>query len=268
VVAKYRKPCWDSSLFIAGLGDGEIVKGIKRGVVFRYLWEKAKTKEFPVLISAIAIAEVYKKKKRVTADHGLLDEFLEHINEPFVEVIEVDREIGLAAHSLCREYSANKLYPNDAIHLACALRAGCDVLLAWDTPLVAISHPRIRIEEPTIYERTLFTETEIATPDEIEGYGKRIAAEAAANVVSGNEAAVLRRDESADALADQIVNLHRDGKLPTPFTTKHVREYLSGSFEASHLNTVLPNYCVGGDQVKRGRRARFNRVSRGNYISL
>ncbi len=34
------------------------------------------------------------------------------------------------------------------IHLACALRAGCDVLLSWDGPLTSIKHEKIRIEKP------------------------------------------------------------------------------------------------------------------------
>jgi hypothetical protein len=55
--------------------------------------------------------------------------------------------------------------------LACAARAGCDVLLAWDGPFAAIgTYKSVRIEEPTIYDRTLFTENEIATPEEIRTY--------------------------------------------------------------------------------------------------
>jgi hypothetical protein len=40
--------------------------------------------------------------------------------------------------------------PNDAIHLACALRAGCDVLLGWDNRFAKVTHPNIRLEEPQI----------------------------------------------------------------------------------------------------------------------
>jgi predicted nucleic acid-binding protein len=167
--ARYRKPCLDSSVFIGGL-EGEICNGIKRGVVFRYILEKARSGEFTIFISAITLAEVYKKKRRAKSTDPLLDEFLELVNEPIVEVIEVDRETGINAHKLCRRFAGNKLYPNDALHLACALRAGCDVLLAWDTPLIGIVHPNIRIEEPTIYDRTLFTESELATAEEIKAH--------------------------------------------------------------------------------------------------
>jgi predicted nucleic acid-binding protein len=169
VVSKYKRPCLDSSVFIGGL-NGEICNGIKRRVVLDYILEKARTGEFKVFISALTIAEVYKTRKRAKSGDKQLDEMLEVINEPFVEVIEVDREVGVRAHKLCRKYTLQKLYPNDAIHLACALRAKCDVLLAWDTPLTAVTHPDIRIEEPRIYDRTLFTENENATAEEITAY--------------------------------------------------------------------------------------------------
>lgn len=137
----YKKPCFDSSVFIGGLGDGEICRGIKRKVVFDWLWQKAKDGAFEVYISSITLAEVYKTKRnteRATAS-PVLDEFLERIEEQFVKVIGVDRQTGSDAHALCRRFAASKLWPNDAIHLACALAAGCDVLIAWDRPVVGIT---------------------------------------------------------------------------------------------------------------------------------
>jgi predicted nucleic acid-binding protein len=169
-VAKYKRPCLDSSVFLGGL-NGEIINGLKRGVVFNYLWGRAKSGDFKVLISALTLAEVYKTKRSATPESPVLDEFLEKIEEHFIEVIEIDRETGLEAHALCRRYAANKLYPGDAFHLACASRAGCDVLLAWDGPLVSIgSYKSVRIEEPAIFDRNLFTESEIASPEEIAEY--------------------------------------------------------------------------------------------------
>ena len=47
----------------------------------------------------------------------------------FIEIIDVDRQLGEQANRFCRTYG---LSPADAIHLTCALRAGCDVLLSWD----------------------------------------------------------------------------------------------------------------------------------------
>ncbi len=54
-------------------------------------------------------------------------------------LVEVDRNIGEAANKLCVRFSDNRLRPADAIHLASALRAGCDVLLTWDGPLAGVN---------------------------------------------------------------------------------------------------------------------------------
>ena len=64
----------------------------------------------------------------------------------------LDRKIGEHANRLCRQFG---LYPNDAIHLACALRAGCDVLFAWDDRFTRAENPGIRIEEPTVAQQAL-----------------------------------------------------------------------------------------------------------------
>ena len=47
-----------------------------------------------------------------------------------------------------------------------------------------------------------------------------------------------------------------------------MREHFKGQFQDSHLNSVLANYCEGGDQVKRGREARFKRTALGRYDTL
>jgi predicted nucleic acid-binding protein len=173
VPSKLKKPCFDSSVFIGGL-DNEIVNGIKRGVIFRYRWERAKAGDFEVYISALTTTEVYKTKRTLVQGEPLLDEFLEHVDESFVEVIEIDREAGLLAHALCRKFAANRLYPADACHLACAVHAACDVLLAWDGPLVSIQrYGSVQIEEPQIYDKTLFQESEIATAEEILEYQRK-----------------------------------------------------------------------------------------------
>lgn len=175
MVDKIVKPCFDSSVFIAGLNK-EIKNGIKRGVTFKHLWSKAEEREFPVLISAVALAEVYKKRKFGKLADEAYDEFLECINKPFVEVIEVDRETGLLAHALCRKFSQNKLMPADAIHLACALRAKCDVLLAWDGPLTSVRHDGIAICEPRMFGKNLLSDSETATSEEESEYENQIAA--------------------------------------------------------------------------------------------
>ena len=68
-----------------------------------------------------------------------------YFEHDFIDLIQVDRQVGAHANALCRQHG---LTPNDAIHLACALRAGCDVLLAWDGRFTRVQHAHIRIEEP------------------------------------------------------------------------------------------------------------------------
>jgi hypothetical protein len=67
------------------------------------------------------------------------------------------------------------------------------------------------------------------------------------------------------ALADQIVELSRRGKIPTPFRVQDFREYFPG-FSEFHLRTVLANYAENGDMVVRAMQSvRFKRVSKGLY---
>jgi hypothetical protein len=66
------------------------------------------------------------------------------------------------------------------------------------------------------------------------------------------------------ALADQIVDLARRGIIHTPFGVEDFRKHTPG-FSENHIITVLPNYERNGDMVKRGQRARFDRVADGRY---
>jgi len=72
----------------------------------------------------------------------------------------------------------------------------------------------------------------------------------------------------AFALADQIVDLSRTGKIPTPFRVQHFRGHFP-EFSESHLRTVLANYEQNGDRVIRaGQNPRFMRISKGLYKPL
>jgi hypothetical protein len=64
------------------------------------------------------------------------------------------------------------------------------------------------------------------------------------------------------SLADQIVDLARKGRIPTPF---RVADFRHLDFAESHIRTVMANYEKNGDQVRRGRPPRFIRVGRGLY---
>jgi hypothetical protein len=69
----------------------------------------------------------------------------------------------------------------------------------------------------------------------------------------------------AKPLADQIVELARQGVIPIPFGVEHVRKHFP-EFSERRLITVLPNYEKNGYMVLRAKqRARFERVGEGLY---
>jgi predicted nucleic acid-binding protein len=151
---RYVKPYLDSSVFIAWL-NRESVGGVNRFEIADQIIKKAEAGEFPIYISALTLAEVHKlplgtKPSLTPAQDDLILRFFEN---DFIKVLPVDREIGEQANRLCRQFG---ILGNDAIHLACALRAKCDVLLVWDRLLGRnVQHPAIRVEEPQILGQRL-----------------------------------------------------------------------------------------------------------------
>ena len=67
-------------------------------------------------------------------------------------VVPIDRDDSEEANRLCRKYQAEKLSPNDALHMACAIKAGCDVLFTWDKDFLTVVSPDIEIKPPFIWE--------------------------------------------------------------------------------------------------------------------
>ena len=143
---QYRYPYLDSSVFIAWL-KGEIADGVDRKRVADHILRAAESGIHRICISALTIAEVHKKRgsKRLTEKEQT--EILDFFERDYIDVMSVDRMIGKRAHIFCRDYA---LSPADAIHLACAIRGQCDVLLSWDDFLNAVNHPAIRCEEPKV----------------------------------------------------------------------------------------------------------------------
>jgi predicted nucleic acid-binding protein len=144
VADRYLKPCLDSSFFIAWL-KGEVVKGVRRGDIGAHILSQAEADDFKIHTAAITLAEVHKLRSTPALADDEDERILAYFEHDFIIIIDVDRGIGEQANRLCRQYG---ILPNDGIHLACALRAGCDVLLAWDDRFVKVKHPSIRLEEP------------------------------------------------------------------------------------------------------------------------
>lgn len=148
-VRQYNKPYIDSSVLLGWI-NAEVCHGVDRKAVFQHIWDQGEKGAFKLYTSAWTIAEVHKQKGKPVTDSSAADALLKNFEVDFVEIIEMDRGIGEHAHLLCRQHAKEKLLPGDAIHLACAIAAGCDVMLVWDGPLTAVSRQDIRIEKPKI----------------------------------------------------------------------------------------------------------------------
>lgn len=151
---QYRKPYLDSSIFIAWV-KGEVIGTVDRGKVAQHILSSAENGKFSIYTSTLTLAEVHKLRIGPVLPIGDSDKILEYLERKHVKVIDVDRRIGEHANRLCREYG---IYPNDAIHMASALRAGCDVLYAWDNRFTKVTGDLIIVKEPAILEPTLFEE--------------------------------------------------------------------------------------------------------------
>ena len=146
MVEQYTNPYVDSSVFIGWIHE-EDIDGVDRKNIADHIITRAENGDFLLHISALTLAEVHKKRghERLTEQED--EKILDFFRRQFIAFIEIDRRIGEQANGFCREYG---LSPADAIHLACALDAGCDVILSWDEQLVAVNHPHIRCERPQI----------------------------------------------------------------------------------------------------------------------
>lgn len=141
----YSAPYADSALFIGWI-MGEVDKdGTDRADVVEHILQQAEQGLFKVYISSLTLAEVYKPKGYDSLNPSQNQRILDYFEHEFFEMVIVDRDIGLEANRIAAMYGLN---PNDAIHTACALRAGCDVILTWDIRFLSKAVPGIRIERP------------------------------------------------------------------------------------------------------------------------
>lgn len=154
----YKKPYIDSDVWIGWIKNEKISKmvdgvlvTVERGEIGKHVLELAEQRVYPIFISPLTFAEVQKKKGQARLEDDENDNVIDYFQHDFVNVIPIDRSLGEHANKLCRTYEAERLSPNDAIHLACAIKAGCDVLLSWDGPLNLIECDEIRIENPQIW---------------------------------------------------------------------------------------------------------------------
>jgi predicted nucleic acid-binding protein len=142
---QYQKPYLDASVYIGWIKGETNVKGVNRAEIAAHILRQAERGVFKIVISAWTLAEVHKPRGFDPLSKQQSRTLLRFFEREFFEFVAVDRLVGEHAHMLCQEHG---IRPGDAVHLACAIRASCDVLLAWDGPLRNITSPPLPIEEP------------------------------------------------------------------------------------------------------------------------
>jgi predicted nucleic acid-binding protein len=149
----YHRPYVEASVWIAYI-RGEFRKDGSHDckAVFESILKAAQDGQFQIFTSSLTIAEVCKKKdaEKLTEDEN--EDLRPYFREEYITIVEVDRDIAERANDLCRMHLVDAgehiLRPNDAIHLACAERAGCEVLLAYDKHLTRWVHDKIATKWP------------------------------------------------------------------------------------------------------------------------
>lgn len=132
---------FDASALLAWLKKEEVV-GDLRWWHCEQLLEQAQRGESIIFISGVTFAEVTggKGKSRgihLTTGYEDVKEVVRAFFEnDYIEVVEVGRVVGEFAQQLIWDFST--LDPIDAIHLASALVAGCDVLFTYDGDLLKL----------------------------------------------------------------------------------------------------------------------------------
>jgi predicted nucleic acid-binding protein len=157
--ASYRKPYVESSVFIAFI-RGETTQGPNHDqdakAIVNSILVAAEAGAFPIVTSSLTIAEVFKRKGAALLTNQQNDDLRPYFREQYIQIVEVDRDVAERANELCRTFQADAaaqlrgLRPNDAIHIASAERAECDVILAWDPDFMS-QKPRItwlQLENP------------------------------------------------------------------------------------------------------------------------
>jgi predicted nucleic acid-binding protein len=144
VAEQYQRPYVESSVFIGHIKN-EVIDGIDRGRIAQHIFALTVRGSFKLFTSSITLAEVHKPRGATRLNDVEDNSILEFLERDFIELIDVDRSIGEAANRLCRDQG---LDPIDAVHVVCALRARCDVVLTWDDRMLKAEVPGIRISQP------------------------------------------------------------------------------------------------------------------------
>lgn len=149
-MANPERVYWDSSVWIA-LIKGEVVKGIDRTIVPRMILEDAQEGKVTIFISRLTIVEVHKKRNYASLtkeeDDRVQADFFKH---EYIKKIDVDSWVAEHARELAWSYS---LRPNDAIHVASAIKVNAEILHHWDGDFGRVPSNIMPSKEPINWER-------------------------------------------------------------------------------------------------------------------
>lgn len=124
------KPYVDACVVIAAIKGPNSDEPAGRPEISAQILAAAQAGQFVIHASVFLAAEVIRAGKgKAPLDpvkHDLIDQYL---NDDSFMWVELDLTLALKARTLSRVHG---LKPGDAIHLATAIRAGCDTFLTWN----------------------------------------------------------------------------------------------------------------------------------------
>lgn len=128
-MATKRRYYWDACIWISLIQREE-----GRFERCKYLTERAEAGELEIVTSTFTLAEVYKRncgsgQVSLTEENDRV--FEDYILKPFIEKVQVDYDVGVAARRLLRRHPQIGK-PQDAIHVATAILRNVDALHSFD----------------------------------------------------------------------------------------------------------------------------------------
>lgn len=129
---QYTRPYLDSNIYIATL-KGPKAENPAKVKTSADILALAESGAFQIYASAFIEAEVVKdpaESDPLTPEQE--QKIAAYLDRDFIVWVEVDRLIAQKARQLSRAFG---MKPPDAVHVATALRAGCDQFLTWDGKL-------------------------------------------------------------------------------------------------------------------------------------
>jgi predicted nucleic acid-binding protein len=135
----YRRPYLDTSVYLA-LVRGSPPEPDGREAIARNILSAAIAGEYPIVASTFLKVEVLGVE---TSEHAQrIDEFFQH---RCFEWYELDMLTAEQGRDVARKHG---IHPADAVHLATAIRAGCDQLLRWDDRFHPGIYEGVTVTEP------------------------------------------------------------------------------------------------------------------------